>query len=189
MIENLPDVTIKRAARGDTAAMGEIMLFYQKLVYNLAYSSFLNREDALDASQEVFIKIFRSLSGFQFDCAFSTWIYRVTKNTISDMKRYNKRRDSIHLEELTNEGQTASLSSDTDDLHLKFISGERKRMLYEAIESLPETHREIIILYHFCGLSYDEIAQNLEIEIGTVKSRMSRAKASLKKILSERNFF
>ncbi len=189
MCDNLPEAVIKRAANGDSSAMSEIVEFYQKLVYNLAYSMLLNREDALDVSQEVFIKIYRFIPNFKFDCAFSTWIYTVTKNSVSDLCRSKNRHISAGIDEESVADDVASLSYRQSDIEEQAICDERKKLLYSAISMLSDNHREVIVLYHFCGISYEKISELLGIEKGTVKSRLNRAKNELRKILLDRNFF
>lgn len=189
MSDNISDQVIKRAAAGDTAAMNEIIAFYQKLVYNIACSMLRNREDALDASQEVFIKIYRKIGDFRFDSSFSTWVYRITKNTVTDICRRKSRLSETALEDtMTDDGECRipDRSIPVDEIA---EADERKRMLYRAIENLSDNHRAVIVLYHFCGKSYEDIADILGIGIGTVKSRLNRAKSELKKLLSARNFF
>lgn len=189
MCDNIPDSVIKRAASGDSGAMNEIITFYQKLVYNIACSMLRDGNDALDASQEVFIKIYRHIGEFRFDSSFSTWIYRITRNTVTDICRQKTRRTETPLEDtMTDDGECRipDPSMAVDEIA---EADERKRMLYRAIDSLSENHRNVIVLYHFCGRSYEDIAAILGIGIGTVKSRLNRAKAELKRILTERNFF
>ena len=189
MCDNIPDSVIKRAASGDSGAMNEIITFYQKLVYNIACSMLRDGNDALDASQEVFIKIYRHIGEFRFDSSFSTWVYRITRNTVTDICRQKTRRTETPLEDtMTDDGECRipDPSMAVDEIA---EADERKRMLYRAIDSLSENHRNVIVLYHFCGSSYEDIAAILGIGIGTVKSRLNRAKAELKKILTERNFF
>ena len=179
MCDNIPDSVIKRAASGDSGAMNEIITFYQKLVYNIACSMLRDGNDALDASQEVFIKIYRHIGEFRFDSSFS----------VTDICRQKTRRTETPLEDtMTDDGECRipDPSMAVDEIA---EADERKRMLYRAIDSLSENHRNVIVLYHFCGRSYEDIAAILGIGIGTVKSRLNRAKAELKRILTERNFF
>ena len=188
MYDNLPDDVIRSAAAGNPSAMNEIVSFYERFVYQIAYSALLDREDALDVTQEVFLKIFRFIGRFHFECAFSTWVYTITKNTVSDFFRSRKRHGSVSLNEAEAAGEGWGAAERTGDVDERIIEEERKRQLYRAIGQLSEHHREVIVLYHFAGMSYDQIAVLLGVQPGTVKSRLHRAKAELKKILTERNF-
>lgn len=189
MCDNISDSVIKRAASGDASAMDEIITFYQKMVYNVAFSMLRNREDALDASQEVFIKLYRRLGDFRFDSSFSTWVYRITKNTVTDICRRESHNTEIPIDNTLNDDGECRIPDPSMAVEEIAEADERKRLLYDAIDRLSESHRAVIVLYHFCGRSYDDIASILGIELGTVKSRLNRAKSELKKILSERNFF
>ena len=189
MCDNIPEQVVKRAASGDTDAMNEIITFYQKLVYGIACSMLRDRDEALDASQEVFIKIYRKIGEFRFDSSFSTWVYRITKNTVTDICRQKSRRAETALEDTVNGDGECRIPDSSLPIEEIAEADERKDMLYRAIDCLSENHRAVIVLYHFSGRSYDEIAGILGIEVGTVKSRLNRAKTELKKILSERNFF
>ena len=188
MVEQLPDIVIKKAADGDEAAFSRIVSTYQKPVYNLALSILRDPEEAFDASQDAFLKIFRALPSFRFDCLFSSWLYRITRNTALDHVRRRNRTAHESLEEKGEFGYEPA-SDDSRDPFLETVRSERKRMLLEAIDALSDSHREVILLSAFAGASYQEIADLLGIEIGTVKSRISRAKNELKKILETRNFF
>lgn len=189
MCDNIPDSVIKRAVSGDIAAMDDIITFYQKLVYNVAFSMLRNREDALDVSQEVFIKIYRRLGDFRFDSSFSTWVYRITKNTVTDFCRRESHRTETSLDDTLNGDGECRIPDPSMTVDEIAEFDERKRLLYAAIDRLSESHQAVIVLYHFCGRSYEEIASMLGVELGTVKSRLNRAKAELKKILSDGNFF
>ena len=147
MCDNIPDSVIKRAASGDSGAMNEIITFYQKLVYNIACSMLRDGNDALDASQEVFIKIYRHIGEFRFDSSFSTWVYRITRNTVTDICRQKTRRTETPLEDtMTDDGECRipDPSMAVDEIA---EADERKRMLYRAIDSLSENHRNVIVLY------------------------------------------
>ncbi len=180
---------IRRAAAGDEAAFAELVTAYQTMVYNMALSLLRNREDALDVSQEIFLKVYRSLPRYRFESAFSTWLYRLTKNAVLDHLRAQKRKPKAALEALEEQGVTVRDESECADPFTALLTAERRRMLYDAIEELSEDHREVIRLTVFCGESYERVAEILSAEVGTVKSRVFRAKKELRKLLEKRNFF
>ncbi len=180
---------IRKAATGDENAFAQLVTAYQKMVYHLALSLLHNREDALDVSQEVFIKVYRFLPNYHFESAFSTWLYRLTKNAILDYLRAKKRRPATSMDMLEEQGILLRDETEPADPFVDFLTMERRRMLYDAIDELSEAHREVIRLFCFCGESYETIATILGIELGTVKSRLNRAKKELRKLLEKRNYF
>ncbi len=188
-MDRLSEDCIRRAAAGDETAFAAIVTNYQKTVYNLALSMLHDREEALDVSQEIFLKIFRFLPDFHFQSSFSTWLYRIARNTVTDVLRSRGRRPCGSLEELNEKGWEPPDPSDASDPFAELRKSERRRLLNEAMEQLSEPHREVLRLYAFAGESYESIAALLGIEIGTVKSRISRAKKELRNLLAERNFF
>jgi len=180
---------ILAAVRGDMDAFSALVSEHQTMVYHLALSMVHHREDALDVSQEVFLKLYRFLPSFQFESAFTTWLYRLTKNTALDFLRSAKRRSKASLDHLTEQGMTLPDPEEQHDPYTETVASERRMLLYRAIARLSDSHREILVLHAFCGLSYEEIAETLNIELGTVKSRLNRAKQQLRKLLEMGNFF
>ena len=190
---------IKRSVRGDNDAFGELVLKYEHFVYNLICQMSGNSDDAYDVSQEVFIKIYRGLKNFRFDCKFSTWIYKITANAVKDYFRDKQKNRYISLSDWTDEEESASgfaASKPPDiveeDINARpeeaFERGEAQEAVRNAISHLSEEHKEIIILRDMEGYSYDEISEMLSLEIGTVKSRINRARLAVKDYLVKRNF-
>ena len=186
-------VLVKAASRGDSYAFGELVKKYERMVYNLAYQHSGNREDAFDISQEVFIKAWRALSTFRGDCSFSSWLYRITKNTYIDLSMKEARREHTSFSITDEDGEEKELdlpsTDETGSPEAVAEKNERARALRLAIASLGDDHREIIVLREFEGYSYDEIAEMTGLELGTVKSRINRARKQIKIFLEERNFF
>ena len=188
-MDQLPNDKIVLAAKGDTSAFAELVKTYQSMVYQTAFSILGERESALDVSQEVFIKVFRFLSGFHFESTFSTWLYRLTRNTALDRIRSERRKKSISMDMLEEQGFGVVDEDYTIDPACNLLLNEKKLLLHEAIGALSEDHRQVIRLAYFCQMSYDEIATAMGIELGTVKSRIYRAKQELRKFLEKRNYF
>lgn len=180
---------IRRAAKGDEAAFAMLVEQYQQMVYHLSFSLLRNREDALDVSQEVFLKVYRFLPEFHFESSFSTWIYRITKNAALDYLRAGTRHNRTSIEALSDLGVPLQDDDPGTDPQTAAVAADRAARLYRAIGLLSEAHREVILLSSFCGESYESIAEKLGIELGTVKSRINRAKHELRKILEDGNFF
>ena len=146
----------------------------------------------MDASQEVFLRVFRFLPGFQEESGFSTWIYRIGVNVCKDMLAKRNRRNELPLEVPDEEDdyRTAEVADESYDPQTLVEQADLRENLAAAIAELPQQQREIIVLRDIQGLSYEEIAQVLCLESGTVKSRLSRARENLrKKILQSGNIF
>lgn len=184
---------IARAVRGDKDAFGELVVRYEKLVYNTVVGEIGRCEDAYDVSQEVFLKAYRSIKKFRGDCKFSTWLYRISINACLDFLRSSSRKKHISLseydEEDTYERQRAIPDDPMNGPEMKSEKKDEADLVWRAIESLSPIHRQIIILRDIDGYSYDEIADMLELEVGTVKSRINRARKAVKEYLEKRNFF
>ena len=194
------DVTalVERAKSGDTEAFSEIVACYERFVYNTACrvltASGQSVSDADDIAQEALIKAWRSLSSFRGDCSFSTWLFRVTVNTARDAVRSSARRPVISLTRQENDDEEPEIwdvpitSGDgiPEEAAERRETGEAVR---RAVESLPDDQRQAIVLRDIHDLPYSEIASILGVEVGTVKSRINRGRANLKKILITGNFF
>ncbi|PKM96000.1 MAG: RNA polymerase subunit sigma-24 [Firmicutes bacterium HGW-Firmicutes-1] len=189
-MNDIENALIKKAISGDRDAFEKIVLMYEKKIYNIAFHMFGNEHDAYDSAQEVFIKLYNNIHTFKFDSSFSTWLHRIATNTCIDEYRKKKRQnkqaysldDPIESETNTIDRQLRdpSLTPEQQVLQLEEVTQVRK-----AIDVLKEDHKIIIILRDIRGYSYDEISEILHCSIGTVKSRLSRARIALKDIILE----
>lgn len=151
---------------------------YGDKVYGLAYRLMGNRDDAMDVSQEVFIKIFRNLKAFKGQSTLATWVYRITYNTCMDELRKRKiKQVSI--------ADKPDLTDDNTSVEEIYEADERKEAVHNALYKLDDDQRAIIVMRDIQGLSYEEIAEVLQCPLGTVKSRLSRARLNLKEILKD----
>ena len=195
--ENITDL-VRQAQNGDDDAFSELVRHYEKFVYNTACKALSaggrSIDGADDIAQSAFIKAWRNLSLFRGECTFSTWLYRITVNTARDMLRYESRRGTVSLVKDTEDEDDGSewdvpvTSGDT----IPEDAMERKEAILavrRAIEELPEDQRQIIVMRDLHELSYQEIADKLGIELGTVRSRINRGRQKLKNILENGNFF
>ncbi len=183
---------IRRAQAGDNDAFEELLRLHEKRVYNLCLRMSANADDALDLSQEAFLKAWRALGQYQFEASFSTWLFRLTSNVCLDFLRRKKRRQELSLTESyedSDAGEELSLPDPQPLPEEQAITGETRRELAQAMARLAPDHREILQLRVVEDLSYEQIAEILDIRVGTVKSRLARARLSLRKILKAGNYF
>lgn len=180
---------IQKAAAGDQNAFEILVTTHQKAVYNLALRMVGNPEDAADLSQEAFLKAWRSLRLFQFESAFSTWLYRLTSNTCIDFLRKRKKQNQVSTTYL-NEADEAEEMLIPDKLPLpeeQVIAAERQTQVKDAMMRLDAEYRQILILRVIQGLSYIEIGELLDLKEGTVKSRLARAREKVRQFLESGN--
>ena len=180
---------IKAAAKGDQSAFSELVTAYERLVYNTAKSKVFSHEDAMDISQEVFIKIWRSLPNWRGECRFATWIYKVCVNASLDfLRRAPEETESLSGRpdedgeerplEIADESVSASPESSLEQ-------NETTMAVRRAIAKLPDDQRQIVVLRDIDGYTYEEIAEMLSLGLGTVKSRINRARVRLKALLED----
>jgi RNA polymerase sigma-70 factor, ECF subfamily len=173
---------IERCNVGDEVACAELVANHQRMVYGLAFNLLGNRDEALDLSQEVFLRVFRTLSGFRGQSSLRTWIYRIVINQARNRQRWWRRRhrsDVISLDEhLRQYGDMESKGEVLPDRLL--ASKETAARIWEALERLPFDQRTALILREIDGLRYEEIAFSLDVAVGTVKSRLTRARQALR---------
>jgi len=179
-------LAVQAVLKGDANAFEEIVRAYEKNVYNIALRMTSDREDALDISQESFLKAFHSLHTFRGDGKFSVWLYRIVSNTCLDFLRSRARRSELSLNVEDENGETAEQEIRDDTLSPERLY-ERKltrEALRDGLMRLPEDQRKILLLREIQGLSYEEIAEVLSLESGTVKSRIYRARRKLCEFLA-----
>ena len=172
---------VRKVLGGDANAFETLVLEYEKNVYNIALRMTGNSEDAADMTQEAFIKAYNSLQSFRGDSKFSVWLYRIVSNVCLDFLRSKNRRPTVSLSVEDDDGEDAQLDV-ADESQSPELLLDRKLMrdsVRRGLDSLPPDYRQILLLREIQGLSYDEIAQALSLEVGTVKSRIFRARKRL----------
>ncbi|MCL0043807.1 sigma-70 family RNA polymerase sigma factor [Peptococcaceae bacterium] len=177
---------VKKAQSGDYKAFEELVNRYESKVYTVAYRFFGNHEDACDLTQEVSIKIYKSLKNFRGDSNFMTWVYHITANACRDELRKRKNKKVVSLDEEFKDDMTL-LASIPDSALLPDDEIERKELceqVQRCLNMMSDEYRLILIMREIQGLSYDEIASTMECSLGTVKSRLNRARASFRKKFS-----
>ena len=181
-----------RAKRGDQDAFEQLVRDNQNKVYSLALRFTGDRETAADLAQEAFVKAWQGLDSFQGESSFSTWVYRLTANVCIDYLRKKARREAIEpAVSLDDPGGLRAEPADWEqDPHLQLERSERGQALALGLSRLPDWQRQVLVLRELSGLSYQEIGEKLGLDMGTVKSRIARARLNLRKILLEDgNFF
>jgi len=177
---------IERCKNGDLSAFDQLLRLHEKQAYNLAYRLTQNYDDANDIMQEAFIRVYNSIGSFRGDAHFSTWLYRVITNVYLDQRKREKNRahasleEYIELDDSTVSRQVQDPAPRPDDL---LEEKERSEAIEKAIGTLPDYQRAMLILYHLQGCSYEEISRILGMPLGTVKSRLNRARLALKEKL------
>lgn len=173
---------IRSAANGSSQAFEQLITPYERRMYALSLRMCGNTEDAKDCLQDAMLRIYKGLSSFRGDSSFSTWVYRVVTNVCLDFHRRSKNKMSSSLDELHENGIEPRDEKPTPQVELE--KSELKREIGKAISSLPEDLKSAVVLRDIHGLSYEEIGQVLDINVGTVRSRLFRGRSKLREILS-----
>jgi len=178
---------VDRVLKGDAEAFSVLVDKYQDRVYSAVLNYVSNRDDAVDITQEAFVKAYSNLRSFNSGSAFYTWLYRIAINAAIDFlrKRKGKSADSLDDEKYLEAGFEPVSKDASSDPESMFTRGERARALKAAMSRLSEKLRRVIVLHDVEGLSQEEVAEILRVPVGTVKSRISRARAELRYILSK----
>lgn len=180
---------VQRAQNGDRRAFEALVRKYQRRVFRLAYGLVKRPEDAMDIAQEAFVKVHKNLEGFKGDASFYTWLYRITRNLAIDHLRRQRGGDPVEYEDgMRREeeaGQELGLrtSSKTFSPVKDALDKELGGRLHAALGALSENHREILLLREVEGLSYEELAEALDIPKGTVMSRLFHARKKMQEAL------
>lgn len=180
---------IEQSKAGDVESFEQLIDQHQKKIFNIAYRMLGNIEDASDVAQEALVKAYRGIKNFKGKSSFSTWLYAIVNNTCIDFIRKNRKTNLIYLDKdyETEEGSyRLQMESEEDTPEEVLEKKEIQRLVHESIEELSYDHKRAIILRDIEGFSYKEIAEILNCSEGTVKSRISRARTSLKTIIQEK---
>ena len=172
---------VRKVLDGDANAFETLVLEYEKNVYNIALRMTGNSEDAADMTQEAFIKAYNSLQAFRGDSKFSVWLYRIVSNVCLDFLRSKNRRPTVSLSVEDDDGEDTQLDVADESQSPELLLDRKltRDSVRRGLDSLPPDYRQILLLREIQGLSYDEIAQALSLEVGTVKSRIFRARKRL----------
>ena len=174
---------IGAAQQGDEGAFEELVRQYEKRVYHLALRMCGDQEDAWEIAQEAFLSVWRGLRFFRGESAFSTWVYRLTSNAAIDYLRRQNRQKALEGVSLDDQETLAEPQDQSPSPQQQAELGELRENLQEGLMALSAEHRQVLLLRELQGLSYEEIGRELDLDLGTVKSRIARAREKLRKIL------
>ncbi len=191
--EEIVQKLVRLAASGDERAFEQLVFLYETRVYRMALYMTGNREDAQDVSQEVFVRLWTSLSSFRGESTLLTYLMRLTKNISVDLMRRNRRRKIVSLSVYDQDGEEGAWElpdeNEENNPEKSYLRREHAEKVRRAINTLDADQRQIVVLRDINGLSYREISEVLAISESAVKSRLNRAREKLKKILQKQNFF
>lgn len=171
---------------GDMEAFEAMLDVYQKLIYNICYRMFNNKEDAEDLTQDVFVKVYNKINSFSEKNSFKSWLCAIATNTCIDELRKRKNKSTISIDkniETDDGNMTIDIPSNEKTPEEAVVKNEEIHLLENALLKLNLEDREIIVLRDIQGLSYDEISEIKHMKLGTVKSKLARARLKLQKIL------
>ncbi|MDY7227781.1 RNA polymerase sigma factor [Hyalangium rubrum] len=183
---------VKRVRDGDQRAFKLLVERYQRKVYAVALGMLKDKEEAMDVSQEAFVKVYKYLDHFKGDASFYTWLYRITVNICIDIirKRQGAGGEAVEFDETmpmdVSEANIGALGSRLGTNPQKSaLRRELAEKIQEALAAVPEKHRAILLLREIEGMSYEDLSRTLDIPKGTVMSRLFHARAKVQKILSQ----
>ena len=183
------ELLLEKARQGDQEAFGELVRLYEKKVYALTLRMCKNPDDAAEAAQEAFLAAWQGLKFFRGEASFSTWLYRLASNACVDLLRKEQRHRAAAGPSLNDADTYIEVADDAATPQELAERSELREQIEEGLQSLSPEHREVLILRELHQLSYDEIAQTLDLDTGTVKSRISRGRKALRNFLLQSGNF
>ena len=180
---------VDAARQGDQSAFEQLVKLYEKRVLALTTRMCKNPADAQEAAQEAFLSAWQGLPFFRGDASFSTWLYRLASNACVDLLRREGRRQSAAGPSLNDEETVIDVADDAPSPQERAEQAELREQIEAGLQALTPDHRQVLILREMHQLSYDEISQVLDVDVGTVKSRINRGRKQLRNfLLSSGNF-
>ncbi|MBQ0104772.1 MAG: sigma-70 family RNA polymerase sigma factor [Armatimonadetes bacterium] len=182
------NVLIKKSKKGNRDAFNKLMEIYETKVFNFAYRLSMNYEEASDITVESFTRVFKSIKGFRHEANFTSWCFTIVKNVYLDRLKIVKKNQHQSLDQdiYTNEGNIQrEFSDEALTPEEEILENERQKEIIDIIDSLPPEQAVPIKMYHLQGLGYEDISKILNVPLGTVKSRINRARIKLEEKFSE----
>ena len=185
-VSDMEKLLVKKSQSGDVESFELLISSYDKRAYNIAYRVMGNEEDAKDMAQEALLRVFKSIKDFKGQSSFSTWLYRIVTNVCLDELRRRKNEKYVSMD--------STIQTDSGELHMELCSDketpeivyervEQRELIKRAISELNEDYKSVIVLRDIQGFSYEEISNMLDCSLGTVKSRINRARNMLREKL------
>lgn len=180
---------VERAAENDHRAFQVLVERYQRKAYTVAFGILRNEDEAMDVTQDAFVKVYKALPRFKGQAAFYTWLYRIIVNLCIDRKRKSSRRGEVAYEDTYTQGDDTAIagpvlaSTGIESPSAAYARRELREQMAEAMDSLSERHREILVLREVQGLSYEELSDILEVPKGTIMSRLFHARKNFQQAL------
>jgi RNA polymerase sigma-70 factor (ECF subfamily) len=180
------ELLIKRAQEGDRSAFNALVRKYEERAYRYAFRLTRDPEEAADVVAEAFVRSFNAIKNFRSKSSFTTWLYRILTNCFLDLKKKDKGKHNVSLD--------AALTTDDSDVYRQIEdpdasphdaaeATDRERRVQRALKRLPDFQRAMIVMYHVENMTYEEMSAALDLPVGTVKSRLNRARLNLRELL------
>jgi RNA polymerase sigma-70 factor (ECF subfamily) len=182
------NILIEKSQRGDREALNELIRKHQDRAYQYAFRLTRNPDIAADVVADAFVRINNALKNFKGNAAFTTWLYRIITNCYLDQRKREKGKGNLSLDsgfQQDDEDVTREIEDPGRTPDELVERNQREALLQKALAQLPEFQKSMIVMYHAEQLSYEEISESLDLPIGTVKSRLNRARISLREILGQ----
>jgi len=177
---NSDEILVAQVKSGDLDAFEQLVARYETKVYTIAYRYVGNYNDASDLAQDAFIRVYRSINSFRGDSSFLTWLYRVVTNVCKDELRRRAKEKTVSIDEIVEKGKSPPAETGHKPLEEAVLSREWQEEVQQILNTLSDDHRTVVVMKDIQGYSYEEIAGYLECSLGTVKSRLNRARHILK---------
>ena len=177
---------IRQAQHGDVIAFERLMTIYQGKILGYARAFVSDGEQAGDVAQDAMIRIYRSLGSFRFQSSLQTWMFRIVRNIVLDYAKSRRSQERKREQSLDKTPEREMGETCEDSPEAQLLAHERKSQLWQALADVPETYRSVLVLCDLQGMSYEEVAEILQVSIGTVKSRILRGREALRRTLTGR---
>lgn len=173
---SLPQL-VARAQAGDALAFEQLVAAYQRRVYAFAMAFAGDEAEARDLAQEALIKVYRSIGSYRFQASFATWLYAIVRHEFLDYQKSRAARERALCSPIEDEAERLYEAAHAEE---GLLRRDERRALWAALRRVPETYRQVVVMFDVEGLAYDEIAQALAVPVGTVKSRLKRGRDALR---------
>jgi RNA polymerase sigma-70 factor (ECF subfamily) len=185
---NVPDdqLLIERCQKGDRSAFDLLVRKHERRAYQYAFRLTSSQDEAMEVVGDAFVRVYNALNNFRGQSAFTTWLYRIITNCYLDLKKRDKSKFNVSLDapaEIDGNEFERQIEDPLAGPDLAVEREERERIVQTSLKKLPDYQQAMLVMYHVENLSYEEIAESLDLPLGTVKSRLNRARLGLRELL------